>query len=202
MDGMAGPPPALHKAFPPLHKALPPVTLPTHHPPRAKMRSRLEQLVFAGSLFAGHLFVIIRYASDAQGGLYSLGREVHVLQHGQWVQCFQGIEVPRTARLTSSQKASREIMVAMGPAIKTKASGELERAYVFRKFLDMCHCSTDTIMVYDQLKSKGLAKGCKILTSARTGRGGKRTGKKQGGVWMASWNYLEQAYPHIMSGFL
>lgn len=93
-------------------------------------------------------------------------------------------------------------MLPMGPPIKTKAKGDLAKAYVLRKFLDLCNCSTDSHAVYQQLRDKGITSRCKMLASGRTGRGGRQSGTKKGGQWMASLSYLEKAYPHIMAGFI
>jgi hypothetical protein len=173
-------------------------TLPFDSPWVCQKRATcFANLAVAGAVFVAHLFVVMRYGVDAQGVLYARGQEIYSLLQGVWEECWQGVVVPRPLRQSDSERSFRAVMAAMGPALKTKAKGELCKAYVFRKFLDLCGCSTDSDAVVQQARGRGLTSGCKLLASVRAGRGGKRVGTKPGAVWMASWSYLESVFPWV-----
>ena len=176
-----------------------------HAKVKDKMQARIAALALAGAMFASHLFIMIRYEEDEMAGvLRQLDRCMFHLKDGAWEPFLPNVPAVSPVRLTTTQKRFREVMSAMGEPLKTKAKGELKKAYKLKLFLWQCGCKVESDRVVAMLKDKyGLAHGCKKLSSARHGRGGTRKdGQKKDTVWMCSLAFLEKAYPHVMEGFL
>jgi hypothetical protein len=119
------------------------------------------------------------------------------------IRFLQNVVAVAPMRLTAVQQSFRQVMDGLGEPMKTKAGGDLRKAWKLRSFLSQCGSKCDSDRVVKILKDKfGLSKGCKKLSSARSGRGGVAKGSKQGAVWMCSYEFLEQAYKHVMEGYL